>query len=345
MKMAQKMIQRLLTVLLAFILFFMAFYSLPYYVSKPGMAKELAPIVNVENGYEAEGSFMLTTIRMGQANIYSYLLAKFSDYQEIFPITAVRQEEETEEEYNIRQLYLMDSSKLAAIEVAYTYAGLPVHYEYRGVFVLNILENMPAYGKLQPGDRIFQVDDFPFSSSQEFIDYVNGKKEGEEITLVFERNGKTMEISLSPQPFPNEPERIGVGITLVDDKMIEVEPKVTVNSESIGGPSAGLMFALEIYNQLTEEDLTKGYQIAGTGTISVDGTVGRIGGVEQKVVAAHKAGADIFFAPNEKGRDGSNYEEALVAAEDIHTSMKIVPVDTFEEAVEYLRQLEPKGKK
>ena len=78
-------------------------------------------------------------------------------------------------------------------------------------------------------------------------------------------------------------------------------PKVTVKTDEIGGPSAGFMFSLEIYNQLTEEDLTKGYQIAGTGTIDADGTVGPIGGIEQKIVAADKAGAEFFFAPNEKG--------------------------------------------
>lgn len=342
--MNKKNLQRSITIIFALLLFFLAFYTLPYYVSKPGMAKELAPIVEVENGYDSEGSFMLTTIRMGRANIYSYLIAYFSDYQEIFPVKAIRSEEETEEEYNTRQLHLMDSSKLSAIEVAYNYAGLPVEYQYKGVYVLNIIEGMPADGKLLPGDRIFQVDDLQFSSSQQFIDYVNERSVNGEITLLFERNGETMETMIQPKPFPEEPERVGVGITLVDDKEIKVDPQVTVNSESIGGPSAGLMFALEIYDQLIEEDLTKGYDIAGTGTISPDGTVGRIGGIEQKVVAAHKTGAHIFFAPFEKGRDGSNYDQALAAAEDIKTNMKIVPVDTFEEAVNYLRRLERNDK-
>ena len=91
-----------------------------------------------------------------------------------------------------------------------------------------------------------------------------------------------------------------------------VHPKVTVHSDEIGGPSAGFMFSLEIYNQLTKEDLTKGYKIAGTGTISTDGTVGKIGGIEQKVVAADKAGAEIFFAPNENGEKNSNYQNAII---------------------------------
>ena len=136
--------------------------------------------------------------------------------------------------------------------------------------------------------------------------------------------------------------RAAVGIQLVDDKEIDVEPDVRVQSEEIGGPSAGLMFSLEIYNQLTKEDLTKGYEIAGTGTITPEGIVGRIGGIQQKVVAADKAGAEIFFAPFEKGAKGSNYEEAMIAADDINTKMKIVPVDTFDDAVSYLEKLKEK---
>lgn len=73
-----------------------------------------------------------------------------------------------------------------------------------------------------------------------------------------------------------------------------------INSHEIGAPSAGLMFTLEIYNQLVEEDLTKGHEIAGTGTINEKGEVGPIGGINQKVVVASDAGAEVFFAPNEK---------------------------------------------
>ena len=98
-----------------------------------------------------------------------------------------------------------------------------------------------------------------------------------------------------------------MGIGLVDDKELIVDPEVTVQTDEIGGPSAGFMFSLEIYNQLTKEDLTKGYKIAGTGTISPDGTVGRIGGIEQKIVAADKAGAEIFLRQMKMDEKDSNY--------------------------------------
>ena len=122
-------------------------------------------------------------------------------------------------------------------------------------------------------------------------------------------------------------------------------PEIEIRTDNIGGPSAGLMFALEIYDQLTKEDLTRGYRIAGTGTLAPDGKVGRIGGIEQKVIAAHKSGAEIFFAPKEDGEQGIgelNYEAALRTAKDIGTDMKIVPVASFDEAVRYLEELPPK---
>ncbi|MFJ5713424.1 SepM family pheromone-processing serine protease [Neobacillus sp. NPDC093127] len=329
-------------VLLAIILIGAMNYSLPYYVSKPGMAKELGPIITVENGYKDEGSFMLTTVRMGRANIYSYLEAKMQKYEEIYPLDLVLNKKETEEEYNVRQLHLMAASKLNAIEVAYRKAGVPVDYNYKGIYVMQVISDMPAAGKLQAGDRIFKVDGHQLPSSEEFINYVGKKQAGDKIELTFTRNKATKNVTLSLQPFKEDPKRVGIGISLVDDKEIVVDPKVTVKTDTIGGPSAGLMFTLEIYNQLTKDDLTKGYQIAGTGTIDVDGTVGPIGGIEQKIVAADKAGAEFFLAPNEKGVKNSNYQAAVKTARDIKTKMKIVPIDSFDEAVHYLEKLPKK---
>jgi Lon-like protease len=329
-------------VLMTIILIGGMFYSLPYYVSKPGMAKELAPIISVEGGDKDEGNFMLTTVRMGRANIYSYLQARVRKYEELYPLELIFNKKETEEEYNARQLHLMAGSKLNAIEVAYRKAGLPVNYKYKGIYVVQVIPKMPADGKLRAGDRIFKVDGQQLSSSEKFIDYVGKKKAGEKVTLTYLRNNSTKTVTLPLEQFEEDPKRAGIGISLVDDKEIIVKPEVKVKTDDIGGPSAGFMFSLEIYNQLAPGDLTKGYQIAGTGTIEVDGTIGPIGGIEQKIVAADKAGADIFLAPNEKGVKNSNYQDAVKTAKDIKTKMKIVPVDTFDEAVSYLEKLEKK---
>ncbi|MBY0120814.1 SepM family pheromone-processing serine protease [Bacillus sp. S/N-304-OC-R1] len=325
----------------AVVLILSSFYTLPYYVSKPGLAKELEPIVHVENGYKEEGNFMLTTVRMGKANIYSYLIAKLNPYQELYQINEIRRENETEEEYNVRQLHLMASSKQSAIETAYKKANIPIQYEYNGIFVLNVMPGMPADGKLKAGDRIFKVDGNEFDSSEQFIQFVSGKKEGDEVLFTIKRQDKTSDVKITLQRL-KETGKVGVGIALVDDKEIIVTPNVTINSEDIGGPSAGFMFSLEIYNQLVKEDLTRGYQIAGTGTIDSNGNIGRIGGIEQKIVAANKAGAEIFFAPHENGSKDSNYNAAVKTAKEIGSDMKIIPVDTFDEAIKFLTKLKEK---
>ncbi|MDN6265113.1 MAG: peptidase, partial [Tetragenococcus halophilus] len=144
-------------------------------------------------------------------------------------------------------------------------------------------------------------------------------------------------------------QKAGIGITLVDHTDITSKDDIDFDVDDIGGPSAGLMFTLEIYEQLTEEDLRKGKDIAGTGTINEKGEVGRISGIDKKVVSADKAGAQIFFAPNDtiskkalnKNSDlKSNYQEAKETADSLDTDMKIVPVKTLQDAIDYLKQMD-----
>ncbi len=334
-----KKISRGSLVVLCFLLVAGFFYPLPYYISKPGMAKELEPIISVENGNSSEGSFMLTTIQMGKANIYTYMLAKWIDYWSVYKEEEIKRTDETDEEYSVRQLYLMEGSKANAVISAFREAELPYETHYEGVYVLSTLENMPAHEVLQAGDRITKVNGEQLTSSQQLMSYIKDQPEGSAIKLEIVRNSKTMEKSVQTKMNP-ENNMLGIGIVLVDDRSVETEPEVEIDSSKIGGPSAGLMFSLEIYNQLVDEDITKGYDIAGTGTIDEDGNVGAIGGIDQKVVAASESGASIFFAPNESGEENSNYAVALQTAQDIRTSMIIVPVDTMEDALNYLQSME-----
>ncbi|MFS8652328.1 MAG: SepM family pheromone-processing serine protease [Caldibacillus sp.] len=338
----KKRIKRLSTALIiAIVITLIGNIPLPYYVSRPGMAMELSDVIEVENGSEANGEFMLTTIRLGKANIFSYFMTKFHPYYLLEPEEAVRPENESDEEYRVRQLYMMETSQENALQVAFAKAGNPYEVQYNGIYVLAILEDGPAEGILQPGDRIIAVDDRMMQRADEFTNYVQTHREGETIELTLIRDGEVRKEKVTLQMIP-EIGKPGIGISLVEDKEVTTDPQVEIDTEDIGGPSAGLMFALEIYNQLVEEDITKGYRIAGTGTISPEGEVGPIGGIRQKVVAAAEAGAEIFFAPNENGRAGSDYELAVETARNINSDMIIVPVDTFDEALAYLQSLEEK---
>ncbi|MBY6267735.1 SepM family pheromone-processing serine protease [Parageobacillus thermoglucosidasius] len=315
------------------------FIKLPYYVTMPGTAQDLKPLVHVENGDKDEGELMLTTVKMGRANVVAYLLAHIRSFYELHPLDEIKQEGETDEEYTMRQFQLMEQSKEAAIVVAYKKAGKPVSYKAKGVYVMSVVPHMPAYGRLKVGDRIVEIDGKKMDTSEQMVQYIRTKKKGDHVSIMFERGKKKKVETLALMPFPHDPKQIGVGISLATDYDVVTNPPVRVNSEQIGGPSAGLMFSLEIYNQLVDEDITKGHKIAGTGTININGEVGPIGGISQKIVAADKEGAEIFFAPNENGVADSNYREAVKTAKEIGTSMKIVPVDTFDDAVRYLERM------
>ncbi|RJR06356.1 PDZ domain-containing protein [Candidatus Parcubacteria bacterium] len=319
------------------------FVTLPYYVTRPGSAEELAPLVSVEGGDKDDaGRFMLTTVKMGKANVFTYAFAKFSDYQNIYPINQIRREDESDEEYSYRQLHMMENSKETAIKVAYEKADKEVELISRGVYVFSVLEGMPAEGKLAIGDRITHINGEETPTSEIFMEKVSAKEIGETIEVTYERKKNEETASIKLGEHPEKEGSPGIGISLLTDYEIKTDPEITIDTAQIGGPSAGLMFTLEVYNQLMEEDISKGYNIAGTGAINEKGEVLRIGGISQKIVAADNAGVDIFFAPNENGAENSNYQEALVAAKDIKTKMKIVPVNTFDDAIAYLEELNEK---
>ncbi len=334
---------------------FLVLYPMDMYVMKPGHAYNVSEYVTVQNGDEDEkGSFSLMTVSMSKATPLTYVYAKFKDYYELLSMNQVRQEEEDDEEYNVRQLKLMTDSQFNALYVAFSRAGLDYQVTFKGVYVLNIITGGAADGLLKAGDEIMEIEGERIESQQMLSERIQKlQEEGQkEIELVINRDDELLTKKIALKEIPGSEGRIGLGIVFTESKSIKTDPKVNIQTESIGGPSAGLMFTLEVMNQLLDENLTKGYMIAGTGEMLEDGTVGRIGGIEKKVVAADKAGMEIFFAPDDEVTEEirneypdyvSNYEAAEKTAKEIGTTMKIVPVKTIDDALEYLEQLEPKS--
>ncbi|MGM8364239.1 SepM family pheromone-processing serine protease [Virgibacillus sp. W0181] len=321
------------------VIFVLATYQLPYYIYKPGHADALNEMVVVNDGYTSKGDMHLVTVSSNQATPIHYMLAKILPHQDLVPLKDARPEGISDEEYMRAQLQMMESSQEASIVVAYEAAGEKISIEYNGIFVVDVIDGMPAEGKLQMGDHITSVDGHKVSEADDLIDYVGQKKAGDIVELEINRDEEQMKVEIGLEAFDEDKEKVGVGIQLVTDRNVEVDKKIDFESGNIGGPSAGLMFSLEIYDQLTEKDLTNGLEIAGTGKVDYNGNVGRIGGIDKKVIAADREGCAIFFAPNEQGNKDSNYMTAKKTAEEIGTDMKIVPVDTFEEAVQFLEEL------
>lgn len=319
---------------------------LPFFYQMPGSAIELRPIVSVEDGDPDDtGSFFMTTVSLNRTNIWEYIYASFHPGIDLLKVEQVKANNETDEEYFARQRDNMIFSQQKAIKVAFERAGEDIEVREEGAVVYYFVEGMSAEKVLKSGDIVIEVDGNEIHNSDELIHAFTGKKAGDIAKVVVLRKDERIEVELEIMPFPEQYQtnanevRVGAGILSPQTKLV-IEPsrKVQFNTEKIGGPSAGLMFTLELINQLTDEDITKGKRISGTGTIELDGSVGPIGGAKHKVVAAYKAGAEIFFAPDD-GTSTSNYQEALKAVKDKGLDIVVVPVRTVDDALDYLRNL------
>lgn len=319
---------------------------IPFYIEKPGSAFGLDEMVAIDGEVSDDpGEFYITTVAIQQATPLTAFTSVLP-YRDLLTERELFGDMTDFEEYDVIQNYYMESSSNTAIQVAFDAAGLDYDLVYNGVYVLQIIEESTFNGILKVGDTVKAVDQNHFKSSQEFIDYVSQLEVGDTIEIEFERDGIIH--NADGGLIQLETGATGIGIGLVDNSSLVTDPHVEIRSEGIGGPSAGLMFSLQILNQLTDEELLGSHKIAGTGTIAPDGTVGRIGGIAKKVVAADEEGAAYFFAPDDEipaeitaefPEIQSNYDEAIEAAKNIQTDMEVIPVKTFEDALEFLETI------
>jgi len=278
------------------------------------------------------GLFFLTTVRTSTLNLPLLIKAAFDPY-----ISVQKREDVIPPGWDFRDYleymkqWMQESQKIAEV-VALRKAGYNPKINGDGAQIVGIMEESAAIGKLKPGDIIKKVNDVPTNIAEEVISKVTSHKVGDIVELEILRDGKIIKVDVPTIENPSEEGKafIGVYITTLNWRP-ELPLKIDIDTGQIGGPSAGSMFVMEILNQLSDEDLTKGHKIAGTGTINLEEKIGRIGGIQQKVVAAYKAGAEIFFAPEE------NYEDALKAAQGLN--IKVVPVKELDDMIEYLKNL------
>lgn len=334
------------------------FVQLPYYVFQPGTAENIRGMVTVgDGGFPESGKLLLTTVGVTRTNLLKLAEAELRNF-DVRKIAELRKDGETGEEYDERQHYIMLTSQASALQAAYRLAGIRYRIESAGVTVLRTSPGYPAHGILQAGDALIRVEGAEVKSGSDLTRAFAGKRAGDSVTVEYKRVDSVMAAAFTLKALPagdgEAGPRLRIGVSTADLQKVEPEQpgkRVTIHAGEIGGPSAGFMFALEIYGRLTPEDLTKGYTIAGTGTIEPDGTIGVIGGIGHKVAAAAREGADLFFAPKdwvpkETGPDAPqpvlNATEASERAKKLGTAMKVVPVGSLEEAVAYLAQLPPK---
>ena len=342
-----KLVKRLLLIFIALVAVACVIVPLPYYIEAPGDTINLKELITVNDKKDDQkGSFSLTSVGIRRATVFTMAKAKFEPFYEIISAEDLTGGASDEEYMQIQQ-FNMETSQNFAIEQAMKLANKPYEMKYKGVYVLGVEKNSNFAGKISIGDTITKADGKEFASSEEFMKYVKSQKVGQEMKVTYIHDDKTKEATEKLIKLPTD-KKPGIGISLTDHTEIESQEKVKIDAGSIGGPSAGLMFTLEVYQQLVDKDLRNGQKIAGTGTMDSAGNVGRIGGIDKKVASASASGAKIFFAPNDeitkemkKAQPGikSNYEEAKAAAKKLGTEMKIVPVKTAQDALDYLEQM------
>ena len=316
----------------------------PRYVEFPGAAQNVAQYVHVDSHKKhLHGSLMLVYVSMLRATPMTYTLSYLSPFTERETSQSVLAGNNNAQFNRVQQYYMSDAVNEAKY-VSLRLAHLPVRQRYIGIYVMQVMKQSKFNGKLRVGDTVTAVNGHHYSNATAFQRALGDQRVGQRVTITYLRNGKKHQATGPVIKLPGT-SRTGLGIELANRSTVQTPIKIKADMGRIGGPSAGMMLTLEMYQQLTGKDLTRGRRIAGTGTISASGAVGDIGGVDKKVVAASRAGAQIFFVPDNptpavvKRLDPhvqNNYQEARAMARKIRTPMKIVPVRNVRDAIRYL---------
>lgn len=300
----------------------------PYYIEAPGGIIKVDDRVKVENSYEKSGSFNLAYVSEIKATIPTLLYSFVNKNWDVLKKEEVIYDNETMKEADYRDKLLLEEAKNNAVIVAYTNANKKIELSNEHIFIIYVDEK--ADTNLRIGDEIIEVDGIKITSKKQLDEIMLEKNNNEKIKVIAKRNNKEVECYGTLRK-ENNKKIIGLGVTKTSD--IKTTPKIELEfKKSESGPSGGLVLALSIYNSLVSEDITQGRKIVGTGTIDVNGNVGSIGGVEYKIKGAVKEKADIFLVPA-----GENYEEAQKVIKENNYKIKLIPVTTFNDALEKLK--------
>ncbi|UMZ73316.1 PDZ domain-containing protein [Natranaerofaba carboxydovora] len=324
-------------VILAFALVTMFMISTDYYLVRPGSIEPLSELIVVEGSENiSDGEFYLTTVNQTRANALVWLYGYFNPYVELVEREDVLPEDMEVDDYREMMNQYMEDSKNMSKVIALKRIGYDIEVKSDGIKVMEVPETSPANGILQEGDLITKVDGEEIPIAEEMVEKVKDRQIGDTVNLLFEREGEIYEKDIKTVESPNSPGSAALEIFVKTSGWTPVFPiDIEIDSGDIGGPSAGLMFALEIKNQLTDYDLTAGKKIAGTGTINMDEEVGSVGGVRHKMVAAESEGVRYFFAPKAN-------EWIAHYVEEFYDDFDAVIVEDLDDALDFLEELREK---
>jgi PDZ domain-containing protein len=307
---------------------YMAVTPLPFVTFAPGLTINVLgdnggkPIISVQGHrvYHDDGELRMTTVSVTQRDakldVLTLMQTWFSHDDAVYPY-AIQYGDSGSQQHDTHEGHVeMISSQRAAVAAALTQLG----YHVTHVVIAAVTKGMPAYGKLRVHDVIRRVGGTPVSSSTELVRIIGAVPVGGSLPITVERDGRLVTVRVIPTTRDGQ-RLIGVtpGVTYTFPFKVEVHL-----SRAIGGPSAGLMFALSIYDTLTPGSVTNGGTVAGTGTIDPQGVVGEIGGIQQKIVGARQDGAQLFLVPP------ANCPDAMTSD---HGSMRLAKAATLKDAI------------
>ena len=294
--------------------------ELPYYIEAPGGTINLSKRID-KHYNKKNGSLNMLYVTEYKGNAITVLLSKVIKSWDLYEISNQQISDEDSHDIYVRNKVMLDNSIQNATFVAYNYANKKIDIKDKENIVIATTKD----NDIKIGDVILSIDDKEVEDINTIKEYLNALNVGDKINIKLKRDNKEKSVNITL-----DEDKI-IGIMMVTNYNYETEDELDIafkNGE--GGSSGGLVLALGIYSQITGTDILKGRNIAGTGTIDIDGNVGEIDGIKYKIAGAVKKHMDVVLV------SPYNYDEAKKVIQDNHYNIELVKVSTFKEAIEYL---------
>ena len=308
------------------IVIFLFNYHLPYYINMPGGTININDRIECDSCSDINGSLNMLYVSEYEATIATYLMSYIMPNWDLEEISTQQISDETQEEIYDRNRLMLDNSIDNAIYVAYKESGKDIDIsDKRNVVIATTISN-----GLKIGDEILEIDGNKIEDINEIKDIINDSEVGAKLKFKIIRDDEEEEVEVGVR---EEDSVKMIGAVIVLDLDYKLDPDIDLKFKaSESGSSGGMMLALSIYSKISGEDLVRGRNIAGTGTIDMAGNVGQIDGIKYKIMGAYKDNIDIVLVPSD------NYKEAIKVKKKYGYDMKIVKVDTFSDVIDYLKK-------
>lgn len=314
----------IISILLLIILFNI---KLPFYVNAPGGTINIKDRIVSEEKNNSSGSLNMLYVTEYVASIPFYLLSYIIPDWDLESIESSQvSTNENLEEINLRNKVMLENSINNAMYVAYKAANKDVQIKNLKYLIVGVTKE----NGLKIGDEVLKIEEKKITSLEMIKQEIEKKEVGEKISLTIKRNDQEKKVTTTIQKVDNKK---ALGIVILTNYELKTNPKIELKFKSSeSGASGGLMMSLSIYSAISKDDILKGRNIAGTGTIDMNGNVGEIGGIKYKIMGAVKNNMDVVLVPS------ANYKEALQVKKEKKYKIKIVEVKTFNDAIEYLKK-------